>query len=815
MTSIATHILLVEDNPIEVRLAQERLAKGAEPFVVTCVETMAAALECLQTTHFDAVLFDLALPDNNGVSFLERIVAADPHLPIVVLTGLDDESLAAEAIRKGAQDYLVKDQINGRMIHRAIRYARERKRAEEKLQFVNAILQAQQETSPDGILIVSADSKIISFNQRFVDMWEIPADRLATRRDDLVLQSVLERLAEPAEFLARVNYLYEHRDEKSHEEIALIGGVTFERHSAPMFGPDGKTYGRIWYFRDITKRKRAEEALRQEQQFSKSVLDSLPGIFYLYTYPENQLVLWNKQHESLLGFEPAEMEGRFLADWHPPEARETALNAIDELMNKGQNSIEASLVAKDGHLVPFVLTGVRFEAKGRLFYMGIGIDISDRKRAEKELCRYRDRLEELVQQRTAELVLARDQAQAAEALADAANRAKSVFLATMSHEIRTPMTAILGYADLLMDPMLNADNRKVYASTIRRSGEHLLCLINDILDLSKIEAGKLTLDIGRCHIAALLGDIASMLRPRAKERGIFFSLEFSGPLPETVATDSARLRQAIINLAGNAIKFTEQGGVRIVASFLPETENGRPAIRIDVIDTGIGISENILPRLFHAFTQGDASVTRKYGGTGLGLTISHHIARLLGGDVTVKSELGRGSTFTLIIPAGSLDGVPMLQNPSEVTREDHAKNWVSEVTSLTGVRILLAEDGIDNRELIQAVLERVGAQVETAENGRIAVETAQDNSFDLILMDMNMPEMDGYEATGVLRDRGYAQPIIALTANAMLGDSERCQAAGCNEYLAKPIDRRLLIQTIAKFVKPEVTKGASSNGVAL
>ena len=793
MTFIAPHILLVEDNPIEARLAQERLAKAADPFVVTHVETMAAAVECLQTTHFDAVLLDLALPDNNGFSFLERIVAADPHLPIVVLTGLDDESLAAEAIRKGAQDYLVKDQMSGRMIHRAIRYARERKRAEEKLQFVNAVLQTQQETSPDGILIVSADSKIISFNQRFVDMWGIPADRLATRRDDLVLQSVLDRLVEPAEFLARVNYLYEHRDEKSYEEVALIGGVTFERHSSPMFGPDGKTYGRIWYFRDITERKRAEQALRESEgrvrkkldaillpeggieklefadvvdtaalqrlmeDFSKivdcataildlhgSVLTAVgwqdictkfhrihpvsckhclesdvvlsagvkQGEFKIYRCKNN---MWDVAMPIVVG--DTHIGNVFLGqfffddeaidyDAFRRQAREYGFNeeeyiaALDRVPRWSRDKVTAATTFCAG-LASLVST---------LSYSSIKLSrmLNERERAEKELREYRDHLEEIVQQRTAELVSTRDQARAAEAIADAANRAKSVFLATMSHEIRTPMTAILGYADLLMDPMLNPDSRKVYAATIRRSGEHLLGLINDILDLSKIEAGKVTLDIGRCHVAALLGDIASMLRPRAKERGIFFSMEFSGPLPETIATDSARLRQAIINLAGNAIKFTDQGGVRIVASFLPKDAKGQPAIRVDVIDTGIGISEEILPRLFHAFTQGDASVTRKYGGTGLGLTISHHIARLLGGDLTVKSELGHGSAFTLVVPTGNLDGVPILQHPSELTREDHSKNWVSEVTSLTGVRILLAEDGIDNRELIQAILERVG-----------------------------------------------------------------------------------------------------------
>ena len=339
------------------------------------------------------------------------------------------------------------------------------------------------------------------------------------------------------------------------------------------------------------------------------------------------------------------------------------------------------------------------------------------------------------------LAKARDEAQAA-------NRAKSHFLATMSHEIRTPMTAILGYADLLMDPMLSASHRNNYATTIRRSGEHLLALINDILDLSKIEAGRMSLEWGRCNVASLLADVASLLRPRAEQRGIELSLDYPGPIPETIRTDSARLRQAIINLAGNAVKFTERGGVRIAVAFLPDACAGQPAVRFEVIDTGIGIRQEVISQLFQPFSQGDASITQRFGGTGLGLAISHHIAEMLGGTLAVTSVFGEGSTFVLTVPTGRLEDVPMVENPKEVMHEDFAKTWTPERHDLTEVRVLLAEDGYDNRELIQAVLQRVGASVETAENGRIAVEKAQDDVFDVVLMDMNMPEMDGYEANG-------------------------------------------------------------------
>jgi len=389
-----------------------------------------------------------------------------------------------------------------------------------------------------------------------------------------------------------------------------------------------------------------------------------------------------------------------------------------------------------------------------------------------------------------ELVLARREA-------EAANQAKSRFLASMSHEIRNPMTAILGYAELLMDPTLSESSRANYLAVIRRNGEHLLTLINDILDLSKIEAGKFTITLERCNLVALLADVAGVVRPRAEGRGLKLSVEYGGAVPETILTDCARLRQALINLVGNAVKFTERGSVRIVASFLAGWRDGQNAVKIEVIDTGVGIHPDVLPHLFQPFSQGDATVARKFGGTGLGLAISRHIARLLGGDLTATSIWKKGSTFTLIVPTGDLTGVRMLENPAEVEALTLPATQKQTAKVLKGVNILLAEDGPDNRELIRTLLQSAGAQVEAVENGREAVEAAAAKKYDVILMDMNMPVMDGYEATRILRDRGYDRPILALTANAMASDVEQCLAAGCNRHIAKPIDRERLIGTIA------------------
>ena len=399
--------------------------------------------------------------------------------------------------------------------------------------------------------------------------------------------------------------------------------------------------------------------------------------------------------------------------------------------------------------------------------------------------------------------------------AEVANQAKSRFLANMSHEIRTPMTAILGYADLLMDESISNDNRLYYASVIRRSGEHLLALINDILDLSKIEAGKMSLNIGRCSLVSLLADVASVMRPRAEQRGVSFAVKYAGPLPETILTDGIRLRQAVLNLVGNAIKFTEHGSVQITASFLTDFCHDQPAVKIEVVDTGIGIREDVLPRLFQSFEQGEASIGQKFGGTGLGLAISRNIIHMLGGEMTATSVWGQGSTFTLTVPAGNIHGIRMLQIPTEVMLENIVEaREMSTNKELLGVRILLAEDGYDNRQLLQTILHWAGAEVVAVENGRLAVEQTTTGPFDLILMDMNMPEMDGYEATRLLRSQGYEKPIMALTANAMSGDVSECMEAGCNAYMAKPIDRMLLIRTIAAHLadrpKPKALPEAPS-----
>ncbi len=396
------------------------------------------------------------------------------------------------------------------------------------------------------------------------------------------------------------------------------------------------------------------------------------------------------------------------------------------------------------------------------------------------------------------------------AAARAANRAKSEFLANMSHEIRTPMTAIIGYADLLLDAGTTEQERTTYVQTIRRNGEHLLAIINDILDLSKIEAGKMTVEVVPCSPDQVIADVVSLMRVRAREKKLSLQVTYATPIPETIHTDPTRLRQILINLVSNAIKFTAAGEIRVTARCL-EVESPQPRLTFEVADTGIGLQPEEIGQLFQPFIQADTSTTRKFGGTGLGLAISRRLANMLGGDITLQSTPGQGSTFTLTVSTGPLAGVPMRATFREVLEAaplaPGGAPAAAPPAAPAGCRVLLAEDGRDNQLLISTLLRKAGAQVSLADNGLIAVEqalaaVARGSAFDVIFMDMQMPELDGYGATARLRREGYQGTIVALTAHAMSGDRERCLSAGCTDFLTKPVDRARLIATLTRYTAP-------------
>jgi signal transduction histidine kinase/BarA-like signal transduction histidine kinase len=438
-------------------------------------------------------------------------------------------------------------------------------------------------------------------------------------------------------------------------------------------------------------------------------------------------------------------------------------------------------------------------------------EMTDRMQAEAELRKHRDHLEEMVSERTSELKLSNqrlkvsvERANLMARQATQANKAKSEFLANMSHEIRTPMNAILGFGELLRDEPLS-DDQKNYVDTILSSGKNLLQIINDILDFSKIEAGKLSTEKVEFSLIQMLEELESLFRPMCMRKNLDFDVLCCSELPETMRSDPVRLRQCLVNLLNNAIKFTEQGHVYLNVSL--ETINQTPHIRFDIEDTGIGIPKDKQLLVFEAFTQADGSHTRKFGGTGLGLTITRQLVELLGGQISLQSDEGRGTIFTIQMPLGvdaDSQSVTFRHNAIEALQSEFSNPLIP----IKG-NILVAEDARANQALIRIMLQKMGLDVTIVEDGRQAVEKISNGRYDLILMDMQMPVMNGYDAARQIKAMGIQIPVIALTAHAMKGDEEKCRQAGCDDYLAKPIDRTKLEKILRHYLCPVSSTSAT------
>jgi signal transduction histidine kinase/ActR/RegA family two-component response regulator len=417
-------------------------------------------------------------------------------------------------------------------------------------------------------------------------------------------------------------------------------------------------------------------------------------------------------------------------------------------------------------------------------------------------------LGQVLQRRQHHELLVRRNRELVEAMqaAVSATHAKSAFLANMSHEIRTPLTAIVGYAELL--PAARSDEERAeHIATIRRNGELLLRLINHILHVSKIEAGRLELEQIECFPAEILQSVLQAVAAQAREKALKLVVGYDGPVPARIVTDPTRLHQVLLNLISNAVKFTERGQVQVTAGLATAPDAPRPLLRFTVEDTGIGMRQEKLEGMFTPFAQGDMSTTRRFGGTGLGLSISKSLVELLGGELHASSEEGRGSRFSFSVETGPLTGVTMLERPIAPPASVELRTADLQQGPLDDLRILLAEDGPDNQRLITRLLGSAGAKVEVVENGALAIEralaaSAAGQPFDVILMDMQMPVMDGYAATRALRQQGYRGRIIAVTANVMTGDRAKCLAAGCDDFISKPVNRASLVAGVLEHTDP-------------
>ncbi|MCP4545730.1 MAG: PAS domain S-box protein [bacterium] len=554
------------------------------------------------------------------------------------------------------------------------------------------------------------------------------------------------------------------------------------------------------------QRRNSENALIDSQRFLHSVLDYIPSIVFWKN--RESIYLGGNQNfaddahistpEDAIGLCDREMPWRKYADKFIKEDRQVMATGIP-VLNKERRVEELDGQVKWMRINKVPMRNTQGEVIGIL---GTFDNITEQKEAEEMIQRHTVILEETVSRRTAELAEAKD-------AAESANRAKSAFLANMSHEIRTPMTAVLGYTDILLDGYISAARRLSAIHSIRTSGEHLLKVINDILDLSKIEAGKVEVELRRCSVTSVLAKVYSLLSPRASDRDLELKVNVDEEIPESILTDPMRVSQILINIVGNAIKFTEAGSINIGVHLLA-ADSDNPLLEFAINDSGVGMTDEQIAKIFKPFSQADISTTRKFGGSGLGLVISKHWAEQLGGEIQVESELSQGSTFRIRIATGSLEDVKLVsvtQEQIRISERPVAMATTIPENELRGCRVLLAEDVPENIDIITFMLRSVGAEVRVATNGRQAVDTItgmiQNGAPpDVILMDMQMPIMDGYSAVRVLRSWNVTLPVIALTAHALSSEKEKCLEAGCDDFAAKPVDRVALIALIRSYWCP-------------
>ncbi|MBF0129919.1 MAG: response regulator [Alphaproteobacteria bacterium] len=664
------HVLLVEDEPGDAELALVALRAIRRPrHRATRVDRLAEAIAALAAESFDVVLLDLSLPDSRGFATTRAILDAAPETAIVVLTGLDDDAVASQALREGCQDYLTKGTVEPELIKRVIRFAIDRKRSE------NAIRESEE---------------------RFQDYAEIGSDWFWEMGEDLCLTA--------------------------------IHGNLFEATGLDVADLIGKT------------------------------------------------------HQDLMEAATPELD--------------IAVHADDLRNQRPFRNLQFGIMRPDGALRYVRLSGrPRFRRGVFQGYRGVGSDVTQHCLMVEQIQRHAEEAlasQHLMERQAAELASLAEEAQLQKERAELASHTKSQFLATMSHEIRTPMTGVLGMADLLLASPLTAEQRE-RLMTLKESGKTLLNLLNDILDISKIEAGKLEIEQADFLFRPVVESIATIFAERADERHNVIRVAVDPDIPPVILGDGHRLKQILYNFAGNAVKFTENGTISVEAR-IGERVDDVLVLRFDVRDTGIGIPLDVQGRLFASYAQGESSTARKFGGTGLGLAISKNLIELMGGEVGVISSPGEGSTFWFTIRCRQ-----GLRTVAELV--DAGPERIAVQAPTHPLRILVAEDNRVNQMLIGAMLGSLGS-VHIVPNGLEAVKAVEAKDYDVIVMDVRMPEMDGVEATRRIRSMNSGKggvPIIALSADMMLDHVQSYLAAGMNDAVSKPIDHQRLLETIWRW----------------
>lgn len=795
-------VLVASNNGPDFLLDQRLFAESGESFVMENVHNYDQALAALASGGYDAILLDYDLREDREVELLERIRAYEPATPLIVLIRQGDAQGAATAIQNGAVGILVKSRVTPELVATAIHQAIDAQHTPTRSRLATEALRESEEKFskifnanplPTTVTRIK-DGRCIDANAALMEM-------MGLQREQIVGQSILDIASwitpkQRSAFIQRLQAGERVRDEEI--EFTAAQGKILRGQISMELVEIGSDLCYVSMIRDVTRHKQTEQELIESNEKLRALVEASPAAITALD-PAGIVQIWNPAAEKMYGWAASDVLGKKLP--MVPEEDQSQFLAFRERLLRGENiePFEATRKSKDGSVVYSLVSLAPLRHKDGVVFgtFSIHLNITRRKVAEEAL-----------RQSTLELLAAKE-------AAEAATRAKSEFVANMSHEIRTPMNGILGMTELALNTELSPEQRE-FIGLVRSSANSLMVIINDILDYSKIEAGKLVLDPIGFNLRQTLGDIVKIMAISAQQKGLGLTYQVQPGVALELVGDVSRLRQVILNLMGNAIKFTSQGEVSLFVTDEEHSEHGC-TLKFAVRDTGVGIPIEKQHKIFQAFEQADGSTTRKYGGTGLGLAISTRIVQMMGGRIWVESSPGEGSTFyftaqfTLVDHRSALASVAGLEEGRGVVRasiEDADDNCPLVLNAHAdqpygGIRILLAEDNVVNQKLAVIMLEKMGHTVVQAATGKDALEKWEQTRFDLVFMDVQMPEMDGFETTHEIRSRekltGAHVPIVAMTANAMSGDRERCLKAGMDDYIAKPITSRELLRVVAKF----------------
>ncbi|MBF0584955.1 MAG: response regulator [Magnetococcales bacterium] len=836
-------ILIVDDAPENLDLLKSALVEQYK--VRPAINGSLALRLALMEPQPDLILLDVMMPDMDGFEVCRQLKRDERtrDIPVIFITAKSGDQDELEGLQMGAVDYITKPislpivqaRVRTHLALREIGRAMEEKNhrlyeINERLTDSMEQLSASEErfrslvqTIPDIVYKIDSEGRFTFLNKSIERLGYHQSELIGKHFSEIIhsadvhdasLEKVLERLgrgtSHPNQKLfderrsgvrMTVGLELRLRTKKGHSETIYelknidSNLLSVEVNSTGLYGDVGSEtsyrsrqyVGTVGVIRDITDRQKAQNALAEERKLLRQLVDAVPLPIFLFE-AEGQLILSNEAFQQFVGIPGDSLDGVFLNELFCLEDQHSVRGLLESLhQDPDADRVHQELTVKAGddslRILNVTLLKFHKTAQEKLTIIGVMVDVTEERAF------------------TVQLIQAKKEADRLARQAAEASRAKGDFLANMSHEIRTPLNAVIGLTHLCLQTPLTEQQRD-YLAKVGLSANALLQLINDILDFSKIEAGKLTMEKSGFALEKVLGGVATILGIKSQEKGLELLLETRSNVPGRLLGDSHRLGQILTNLAGNAVKFTEKGRVSITTELLEE-KTGTVVLQFSVRDTGIGMSAEQVGNLFQEFSQGDSSITRKYGGTGLGLAISKRLVEMMGGQIQVESAPGQGSCFRFTAEFSKWANAPSPAVPiAGTTGQPGSRTAYGDRSRLTGQKVMLVEDNEINQQVAKELLEQVGIQVTIARHGQEAVNLLQQLSVDQVLMDLQMPVMDGLTASRIIRQTlKLAQiPIIAMTANALVGDREKCLAAGMNDHIAKPVVPEELYNTLLKWL---------------